>query len=86
LVVQSINWNVQNGNHYGWINYVELVSSNGQGGGVKTAVAHVAVGSLVMLVVANTPDKLLMYDATQADTGPAAVGMDFTFTLDGATN
>jgi hypothetical protein len=86
LVVQAVNVGVQFGNKYGEIKYVELVGSNGQGGVVKTASTNTAEGDEVMLVVANTPDKLLMYDATQADTGPAAVGMEFTFTLEAATN
>jgi hypothetical protein len=86
LVVQAVNVGVRFGNQYGEIRYIELVNSNGQGGVVKTASTDIAEGDEVMLVVANTPDKLLMYDATQADTGPAAVGMDFTFTLEGATN
>lgn len=86
LVVQAVNQGVQFGNKYGEIKYIELVGSNGQGGIAKTATAEVGDGDEVMLVVANTPDKLLMYDATQADTGAAAVGMEFSFTLDGATN
>jgi hypothetical protein len=86
LVVQSVNLGVRFGNKYGEIKFIELVDSNGQGGIVKTASTDIADGDKVMLVVANTPDKLLMYDATQADTGPAAVGMNFTFTLEGATN
>lgn len=86
LVVQSVNVGVRFGNKYGDIRYIELVNTSGQGGIVKTASTDIANGELAMLVVANTPDKLLMYDATQAATGPASVGMDFTFTLDGATN
>ncbi|KAG9601963.1 hypothetical protein KCV01_g7396, partial [Aureobasidium melanogenum] len=86
LVVQSVNVGVRFGNKYGDIRYIELVSTSGQGGIVKTASTDIADGELAMLVVANTPDKLLMYDATQAATGPASVGMNFTFTLDGATN
>ena len=86
LVVQAVNQGVRSSDKYGEIKYIELVNSNGQGGIVKTAVAEVGEGDEVMLVVANTPDKLLMYDATQADTGAAAVGMEFTFTLDVATN
>jgi hypothetical protein len=86
LVVQAVNEGIRFGNKYGEIKYIELVNSNGQGGTVKTASTEIGEGDEVMLVVANTPDKLLMYDATQADTGPTAVGMDFTFTLDGATN
>jgi hypothetical protein len=86
LVVQAVNEGIRFGDKYGEIKYIELVNGSGQGGTVKTASTEIEEGDEVMLVVANTPDKLLMYDATQADSGPAAVGMDFTFTLDGATN
>jgi hypothetical protein len=84
--VQAVNEGIRFGDKYGEIKYIELVNGSGQGGTVKTASTEIEEGDEVMLVVANTPDKLLMYDATQADSGPAAVGMDFTFTLDGATN
>lgn len=63
-----------------------LVSTNGQGGIVEIVSTDIADGKLAMLIVVNTADRFLMYDATQAATGPASVGMDFTFTLEGATN
>lgn len=42
-------------------------------------------GSEVMLVVANTPAELLIYDGFKVSTGPVSQGLQYTVTMKGAT-
>lgn len=59
------------------VRYVAL--ENGAGS------AEVASGEEASLVVANTPQELIQYNGFQLESSQANVGMDYSFTLTGAT-
>ncbi|TKX19983.1 metallopeptidase-like protein 6 [Elsinoe australis] len=60
----------------GAVRYVGLVN------GVAKTVS-VAQGEQVIVVVANTPDELILYDAFALANSPASVGIDYTVSISG---